>query len=208
MSRNDKKDFIGLKITILIILVIVSLKLRILVISSTGYDALFKVPLFALSFLAIGYLVWDLFGKQISEPFASFLLQSGEKITKPKNYSKARALLAQNKNEEAIKVYEKLLSEDKFDTTAYCELADIYHYKTKNYPAAFNCYEKIEQYAQETTDMIFALNRKADIYLLNKDYTEAIKELEKIIAKFPKTKDTARAEERIKNLKKENIKQI
>jgi tetratricopeptide (TPR) repeat protein len=204
MSRDENKEriFTSLKIIALILLVIIALKLRTFLMVSTGYDAIFKVPLFILPFLAIAYLIWDLFGEQISAPFASFLLQSGERISKPKNYSEARALLAQNKTEEAINIYKKLLDKDSFDITAYCELADIYHDKLKDYSAAFNCYEKIEQYARETTDIIFALNRKVDICVLNKDYSQAIKELEKITQKFPKMKDAGRAEERIKILKK------
>ncbi|MDD5454483.1 MAG: tetratricopeptide repeat protein [Candidatus Ratteibacteria bacterium] len=203
MSRDGKeksKYLVFLEIVILIVLIIIALKLRIVVINSTGYDAIYKVPLFVLPLLLIGYIIWELFGDQISAPIASFLLQSGERISKPKNYSRARALLAQNKIEEAIKVYERLINKDKFDITAYCELADIYHEKLKDYSAAFNCYEKIEQYARENTDIIFAINRKVDIYLSNKDYPGAIKELKKITQKFPKIKDSARAEERIKKL--------
>ncbi len=212
MKSEDRKIFIFLKIIALIILVIIALKLRIVAISSTGNDAIYKVPLFVLPLLLIGFIIWDLFGDQISEPFASFLLQSGEKISKPKYYSKARALLAQNKTEEAIKIYEKLLNEDKSDITAYCELADIYHEKLKDYSTAFKYYEKMEEYAREDTDMIFAINRKVDIYLANEDYSnpeperarfraKAIEELTKITQKFPKLKDAVRAEERIKKLK-------
>ncbi|MBU0534415.1 MAG: hypothetical protein KJ887_06440 [Candidatus Omnitrophica bacterium] len=204
MSQNDKKEsrnFTFLKIIALIILIIIALKLRIVAMNSTGYGALVNVPLFVLPLLLIGYLIWDLFGDQISEPLASFILQSGEKISRPKYYSKARALLMQNKIEEAIKLYEKILNEDQTDITAYCELADIYYEKLKDFSAAFNCYEKIEQYARENTDIIFAINRKADIYLLDKDYFKAIEELEKITKKLPETKDSKRSEERIRNLK-------
>ena len=215
MSQNYKKEsrnFTFLKIIALIILIIITLKLRIVAMNSTGYGVFVNVPLFVLPLLLIGYLIWDLFGDQISELFASFILQSGEKISKPKYYSKARALLMQNKIGDAIKVYEKILNEDKTDITAYCELADIYNKKLKDFSAAFNCYEKIEQYARENTDIIFAINRKADIYLVNDNYSnpeperarfraKAIEELEKITRKFPTLKDATRAKERIENLK-------
>lgn len=211
MSQNEKKEIL-LRVIALAALIFITFKLGALVINSSGYDALFLVPLFVFPLLLIGFIIWTLFGDQLSEPIASFLLQSGGKISKPKYYSKARALLAQNKIEEAIKVYEKILNEDKFDITAYCELADIYHEKLKDYPAAFKCYENIEQYARENTDIIFAINRKADIYLANDNYSnpeperarfraKAIEELTKITQKFPKLKDAMRAEERINNLK-------
>jgi len=201
MGRKESKHPIFLEIIALIILIVIALKLKIVAMNSSGYDAIFKVPLFVLPILAIGYIIWDLFGDQISAPLASLFLWSGEKIARPKYYSKAHALIAQNKIEEAIKIYEKIITEDKSDITAYCELADIYHEKLKDYSAAFDCYEKIEQYAQETTDIIFAINRKVDIHLLNKDYAKAVNELEKIIKRFPKIKDAARAEERIKNIR-------
>ena len=105
----------------------------------------------------------------------------------------------------AIELYQKILNEDNTDITAYSEMADIYFEKLKDYPAAFNCYDKIEQYAQETTDIIFAINRKVDIYLCDNNYSKAIEELEKITKKFPKTKDAVRAEERIKNLRQNLI---
>lgn len=214
MSQNDKKEsrnFAFLKIIALIVLIIIALKIAPLTANPFIFILLY-VPLL----LLIGFVIWYLFGDQISEPIVSFILQSGEKISKPKYYSKARALLMQNKIEDAIKVYEKILNEDKTDITAYCELADIYYEKLKDFSAAFNCYEKIEQYARENTDIIFAINRKTDIYLLDKDYSnpepeqarfraKAIEELEKITQKFPKTKDAKRAEERMKNLKNKII---
>jgi tetratricopeptide (TPR) repeat protein len=215
MSQNDKKEskystFLKI-ITLIIFIFLAYLTLRSIQnipsgsLLTTFGPTYFSMIILTFWFLLIGYIIWDLFGDQISEPFASFLLQSGEKISKPKYYSKARALLTQNKIEEAIKLYEKILNEDKFDITAYCELADIYHEKLKDYSAALNCYKKIEQYARENTDIIFAINRKADIYLLNKDYSKAVEELGEIIKKSPETKDSKRAEERIKNLQNKII---
>lgn len=208
MSSEDRKSFTVIKIIVLFVLIVAAcLTLRSIQNLSGGNflsafgPAYFSILIFTFWLLAIGYIIWDLFGEQISAPLASFVLQSGERILKPKNYSKARTLLAQNRIEEAIKIYEKLLDEDKTDITAYCELADIYHYKLKDYSAAFNCYEKIEQYARETADTVFAINRKVDIYLLNKKYPEAIEELEKITKKFPKIKGVSRTQERIKIIK-------
>ena len=163
--------------------------------------AYFGMLIFTFWLLIIGLIIWDLFSDQISEFISSFILQSGGKISKPKYYSKARSLVMQNKLEEAIKVYEKILEEDNGDITAYCELGDIYHENLKDHSAAFNCYEKVEKYAREATDIIFAINRKVDIYLMDKDYRKAVEELEKITKKFPKMKDAERAEQRIKALK-------
>ena len=102
MSPTDKKELSSLifKIIALIILVFIALKSFKLVTNASGYDALYQVPLFTFFLLLIGFVLWDLFGEQISEQIASFLLQSGGKISKTKYYSRARALVMQNKLEE------------------------------------------------------------------------------------------------------------
>ena len=201
-SDNDKKELslLILKIIVLIILIVLALKSFKFVSNARGNDAIYLVPLFTLFLLLIGFVIWSLFGEQISAPIASFFLQSGGVISKTKYYSRARALVMQNKLQEAIKLYQKILNEENNDIIAYSEMADIYFEKLKDYSSAFNCYDKIEQYAQESTDIIFAIDRKADIYISNNNYSKAIEELGKITQKFPKTKDAFRAEERIKNL--------
>lgn len=203
MASNDKKElnFLILKIIALIVLAFIAVKTGVIAVNSSGYDALFKVPLFTAFLLLIGFILWSIFGDQISGQISSFILQSGGKISKPKYYSKARSLVIQNKLQDAIKLYQKILNEDNTDVIAYSEMADIYFEKIKDYSAAFNCYDKMEQYAQESSDIVFAINRKADIYLTDKNYPEAIEELGKITQKFPNTKDSMRAEERIKKLK-------
>ncbi len=204
MASAYKKELnlLILKIISLIILVFIAYRMGIFVTKSSGHDALFRVPLFTLFLLLIGFVIWSLIGEPVSEQISSFILQSGGKISKPKYYSRARSLVMRNKFEDAIKLYQKILNEDNTDVIAYSEMGDIYHEKLKDYSTAFNCYDKIEQYAQETTDIIFAINRKVDIYLTDKNYPKAIEELKKITKRFPKTKDAARAEERIKNLLK------
>lgn len=161
----------------------------------------FNMLIFTFFLLLIGFVLWSIFGDPISEQISAFLLQSGGKISKIKYYSKARSLVMQNRLQEAIELYQKILSEDNTDVTAYSELGDIYWEKLKDYSTAFNCYDKMEQYAQESSDIIFAINRKVDIYLSDNNYSKGIEELEKITKKFPKIKDATRAEERIKKLK-------
>ncbi len=196
-TKKQESSSLILKIIALVVLVFIAFQIAPLAANPFIFLLLY-VPLL----LLIGFVVWDLFGGPLSEQISSFLFQSGGKISKPKYYSKARSLVMQNKLEEAIKLYQKILNEDNTDITAYSEMADIYFEKLKDYSAAFNCYDKIEQYAQESSDIVFAINRKVDIYLIDKNYPKAIGELEKIKKRFPKTKDSIRAEERIKKLKK------
>lgn len=212
--EKEKLYIFILKIFSLIILIFIACKMGIIAGSSSGFSAAFTVPIFMFFLLLIGFVIWSLFGEQISAPIGSFLLQSGGKISKTTYYSKARSLAMRNKFEEAIEIYRKILNEDKNDITAYSELGDIYYENLKDYSAAFNCYDKIEKYAQENTDIIFAINRKVDIYLYlsDKNYpspepeqarfrAKAVEELEKITKKFPEIKDASRARERINKLK-------
>jgi tetratricopeptide (TPR) repeat protein len=196
VDKKESKNFTFLKIIALIVLIFAAFKLAPFAANLLVFLILY-VPLL----LLIGFVIWIIVGEPLSEIVTSFLLSSGGKILKPKYYSKARSLVMQNKLEDAIKLYQKILNEDNTDVIAYSEMGDIYFEKLKDYSAAFNCYDRIERYAQETTDIIFAINRKVDIYLFDKNYLKAIEELGKITKNFPKIKDAERAEERIKNLK-------
>ena len=204
MGTTDKKQVSILiaKFIALALLIFLAYKSAIIAANSGGYAPVFLVPIFAFWLILIGIILGDALGGWFGGRFSSFLFSSGERISKPKDYSKARSLIIQNRFEEAIEEYQKILDEDSTDVTAYIELGELYYEKLKDYSAAFNCYDKVEQYAKENFDIILAINRKADIYVTEKSYSQAAKELEKIKQKFPDTKDAERTEKRIQNLKK------
>ena len=102
--QKETKNYTPLKIIILILLIATAFffvasfeKLQGGGLLSTFAPIYFRMLLFTLLLLAIGYIVWDLVGDPLSEIATSFLFSSGGKISKPQHYSKARALLAQNK---------------------------------------------------------------------------------------------------------------
>lgn len=200
-KKKEEKNYTIHKTVALIILLLIAM---VVLSTNRGTDnpfvAVGKLVTIGILSIPIGFITWDIAGNFFGESATSLIFSSG-KIEKIKHYSKARAFAIQHKFEEAIKLYQELIEDDKNDITAYLELAEIYHDKLKDYSAAFNCYNKIEKYSTENSDIIFAINRKVDIYLHDKKYSEAIEELEKIIERLPDIKDAMRAEERIKKLK-------
>ena len=81
-----------------------------------------------------------------------------------KKYSSARALLAEDKFEEAIEGFRKLLDESPEDYYCQEQVGSIYAEKLKDYPKAVEEYHKLLEMKIDETVAVNTLNRLAYLY--------------------------------------------
>jgi hypothetical protein len=155
-----------------------------------------------IGFIAIlGLLITPPITDFITQKFTGFLYSAvGIRIAKP--YSLPKSYYAKGKYEEAIKEYRKMLEEDPEDVTAQFEIADIYYGKLKNCSQAATEYREVLNRNPDDKLWTFTINRLADIYCehLGKPVW-AIRELEKIVRRFPDSKQAIQAKKRIESIK-------
>ncbi len=137
----------------------------------------------------------------ITQKFTGFLYSAvGIRIDKP--YSLPKSYYAKGRYGEAIEEYRKMLEEDPEEVTAQFEIADIYYFKLKNYSQATTEYREVLSKNPDDELWTFTINRLADIYCEHfKEPDWAIRELEKIIRKFPDSKRAMQAKRRIESIK-------
>lgn len=149
----------------------------------------------------IGALIVPPITDFITQKFTGFLYSAvGIRIAKP--YSLPKSYYAKGKYEEAIKEYRKILEEDAEEVTAQFEIADIYYFKLKDYNQAATEYCEVLNKNPDDELWAFTINRLADIYCEHfKEPDWAIRELEKIIRRFPDSKRATQAKRRIESIK-------
>lgn len=137
----------------------------------------------------------------IAQKFTGFLYSAvGIRISKP--YSLPKSYYAKGKYQEAIKEYGKILEGDPKEVTAQFEIADIYYFKLKNYSQAATEYREVLNRNPDDELWTFTINRLADIYCEHfRESDWAIRELEKIIGRFPDSKRARQAKRRIESIK-------
>lgn len=146
---------------------------------------------------------------KINPKSAGIHYQIAEVLFKQKKYSEAaeyteKAIELENNNkyyyillaniyqmqgqpEEAAKVYEKMFAKKIPATDIHqYDLAQIYQFRTKEYPKALKIYDNLEKlYGVQV-----AINQaKQMIYIEQKNYTAAIAEAEKLATQFPENND-------------------
>ena len=166
-----------------------------------SFGTIFLLAIAVIISVLLGALIGPTIAHWISNKFASSLFSSEEKFEKEQAiYSIPRALVQRGEYQEAVKEYEKILLDEEKDELALLELAQLYEEKLKDYSQALSCYDKLEHVTDDERTLIFIFNRRSDLYLQQKNYEAAIGELQKIKDRFPKSKDSKWAEERMKNL--------
>jgi len=164
-------------------------------------DLIFLLIIVVIVSVFLGILIGPLLAHWISDKFIGALFFSQEKFEKEQTiYSIPRALVQRGEYTEAIKEYEKILLAEEKDELALLELAQLYDEKLKDYSPALNCYNKLENVTEDKRTLIFIFNRRSDIYLQQNNYEAAVDELQKIKDKFPDSKDSHWAGERMKSL--------
>ncbi|MBA7654542.1 Cell division coordinator CpoB [subsurface metagenome] len=137
----------------------------------------------------------------ITQKFTGFLYSAvGVRIAK--SHSLPKSYYAKGKYEEAVGEYRKMLEEDPKDVTAQFEIADICYFKLKNYSQAATEYREVLNKNPDDELWAFTINRLADIYCEHFGEPDwAIRELEKIVRRFPDSKRAVQARRRIESIK-------
>lgn len=137
----------------------------------------------------------------ITQKFTGFLYSAvGVRIAK--SHSLSKSYYAKGKYEEAVGEYRKMLEEDPKDVTAQFEIADICYFKLKNYSQAATEYREVLNKNPDDELWAFTINRLADIYCEHFGEPDwAIRELEKIVRRFPDSKRAVQARRRIESIK-------
>ena len=151
--------------------------------------------------IILGVLIFPPITDFVVQKFTGFLYSAvGIKIAKP--YSLPKSYYAKGKYKEAIEEYRKILEEDPEEVTAQFEIADIYYFKLKNYSQAATEYREVLNKNPDDELWAFTINRLADIYCEQFGEPDwAIKELEKIIRRFPDSKRAIQAKRRIESIR-------
>ncbi len=152
---------------------------------------------------ALGIILGFPFSRWLSTRFAEFLIPLGERFRKPPPaYSTARRLTHEHRYKEAAEAYKSILEEHKDDETALLELARLYDLQMEDRAGAIRCYDRLERTARERSSLLFALERKAEIHAGMGDYGLASAELTKIMKRFPRSRDSELARERLKRYRR------
>lgn len=203
MTQDDLATIIRSLAIILIMVLIIGMlftsrKLSILG-DRLGAFGSFAVYIFFV--IILGVLIFPPITDFIVQKFTGFLYSAtGVRIAKP--YSFPKSYYAKGKYKEAIEEYRKMLEEDPKEVTAQFEIADIYYFKLKDYNRAATEYREILNKNPDNDLWTFTINRLADIYCGHfKEPDWAIRELEKIIRRFPDSKRASQAKRRIESIK-------
>ena len=149
----------------------------------------------------IGALIIPPITDFITQKFTGFLYSAvGVRIAK--SHSLPKSYYAKGKYEEAVGEYRKMLEADPKDVTAQFEIADICYFKLKNYSQAATEYREVLNKNPDDELWAFTINRLADIYCEHFGEPDwAIRELEKIVRRFPDSKRVVQARRRIESIK-------
>ncbi|MCK4648531.1 tetratricopeptide repeat protein [bacterium] len=203
MTQDDLATIIRSFAIILIVFLIVNMlftgkKFSILG-DKLGVFGSFAIYIFFVAIL--GLLIIPPITDFITQKFTGFLYFAvGVRIAKP--YSLPKSYYAKGKYQEAIKEYRKMLEADPEDITAQFEIADICYFKLKNYSQAATEYREVLNKNPDDELWAFTINRLADIYCEHFGEPDwAIRELEKIVRRFPDSKRAVQARRRIESIK-------
>lgn len=164
-------------------------------------DAIFILLVVVAIAIVIGIPIGLKVGSFAGRKFTEFLHPEPQKVSK--TYSAANTFLVKGKYTEAIEEYRRVIEEDPEDITAQLKMAEIYDHKIKDFAGAIPEYEKLLT-MKETEDNLWVSvkNRLADIYSREMGNTEeALRQLQLIIERFPESKYSHQALQRISKLK-------
>ena len=168
------------------------------------WGVFFGVQIFVFWILCLAAFLAPPLAEKISGSLFNLLYPEPLKVSK--TYSAANVFLVKEKYAEAIKEYRKVIEEDPEDITAQLKMAEIYDHKTKDFAKAIQEYKKLLTMKEVEDNLwVSVKNRLADIYsqqLENRE--ETLRQLQQIIERFPGTKYSHQALQRISKLKEAN----
>ncbi len=164
-------------------------------------EAIFILLVVVAIAIVIGIPIGLKFGSFAGRKFAEFLYPEPRKVSK--TYSAANVFLIKEKYAEAIEEYQRVIEEDPEDITAQLKIAEIYDHKIKDFTRAIPEYEKLLTMKEVEDNLwVSVKNRLVDIYSQQRgNREEALRQLEVIIERFPETKYSHQALQRISKIK-------
>ncbi len=167
----------------------------------TGQYAI--VFLIVIGALILACTLGPILSRWLGRAFVELLIPMGERFRRPPPaYSTARRLVREHRYPEAAEAYRSVLEEHKDDETALLELGRLYDLHMEDRAGAIEWYDRLEHTAKEKSSFLFALERKAEIHAGRGDYALASAELEKIIKRFPGSRDSKLARERLEHYRR------
>ena len=135
----------------------------------------------------VGTFMYNLIGK-FSKSWANIYYTAGGKAKK--QYSMEKALIMQEKYEEAIELYKKELTEDPEDFQAQLEIAELIADELEDYPRAIKEFRKTQAMQIPDELNVYISARIVDIYANEiKNYDKAIGECKRVIRNFPQASE-------------------
>lgn len=203
MTQDDLATIIRSLAIILIVVLIIGMLLtaRKSWLQGDQFGTFSSFAVYIFFVIILGVLIFPSITDFITQKFTGFLYSAvGVRIAK--SYSLPKSYYAKGKYEEAVGEYRKMLEEDPKDVTAQFEIADIYYFKLKNYSQAATEYREVLNKNPDDELWTFTINRLADVYCEQFEEPDwAIRELEKIIGRFPDSKRATQAKRRIESIK-------
>jgi len=178
-------------------LIVVLIGIRVIFRDNPTWGLLFAIVI--LGFLAL-FIALPL-AQTLSEALMNKLF-AVNKGKVPKNYSKARCLVTQERFEEAIAEFRRDLEEEPENIALRMEIAEILSRDMKHFHQAISEMEECLNFPVGEAKAASILNRIADIYETDLgDSHAAIAALSRIAQDWPGTKAAERANQRIEGIR-------
>ena len=195
MSSKPSTLWIGYLLILLSIIIVARMIFRGGLIDM-GIGMLFVIAMC----LAFGILIAFPAGRAISQGFLDRLF-AVNKGKVPKDYSRAKWLVTQERFPEAVEEFRKALEEEPESVSIRMEIADICSRYLKDFGRAISELEACLQLPVSEAQGASILNRIADIQEESfADAAAAIRTLHRISERWPASKAAERAEQRIQTI--------
>ena len=151
----------------------------------------------------IGLMIAPDVGHFVSNLFVGTVLGDTEKFDRPpQTYSRARSLVVQERYDEAIEEYRRVLEMHPGDVQAQRAIGEIYMEKPGDLQHGMEEYNKLLGFKIEDATRVTILMRLADLYEQRYNHPQyAAGCLAEIVRRFPETKYAEAAAERLAHLK-------